>query len=202
MPSEVPALGHDVSTDYRTHSVDLSAQKLILSAPRPDVHVTLRTCTSLAHGALHSAIARSASNVGVTHGTVNHRRCHVATRHVWHRVVCTGAVHADAARRRWVREGKGTRAIADTGEHPIARTHGMRTIHISTLALTMDIGLVAALVMLVVWAIATFVYEGPGWIHLLLSAGMFLLFWRISAMTAGVRARHAADDDETAERPD
>jgi hypothetical protein len=33
MPSAVPALGHDVSTDYRTHSEDLSAQKLNLSAP-------------------------------------------------------------------------------------------------------------------------------------------------------------------------
>ena len=113
-----------------------------------------------------------------------------------------GAMHADAVRRRWSRADHGTRAIADAGGHAIAGAHSVRTIYISTLALTMDIGLVAALVMLVVWAIATFVYEGPGWIHLFLSVGMFLLFWRISAMTAGARARHAADDDETAERPD
>ena len=33
--------------------------------------------------------------------------------------------------------------------------------------------------MLVVWAIATFVFEGPGWIHLLLSAGVFLIIYRI-----------------------
>ncbi len=37
MPSAVPALGHDVSTDCRTHSVDLSAQKLSLFAPHHGV---------------------------------------------------------------------------------------------------------------------------------------------------------------------
>jgi hypothetical protein len=43
----------------------------------------------------------------------------------------------------------------------------------------MDLGIIAALAMLVVWAIATFVFEAPGYIHLLLTAGMFLLIWRI-----------------------
>ena len=43
----------------------------------------------------------------------------------------------------------------------------------------MDIGILAALAMLVVWAIGTFVYEAPGWIHLLLSAGVFLIIYRI-----------------------
>jgi hypothetical protein len=43
----------------------------------------------------------------------------------------------------------------------------------------MDIGILAALAMLVVWAIGTFVYEAPGWIHLLLSAGVFLVIYRI-----------------------
>ena len=43
----------------------------------------------------------------------------------------------------------------------------------------MDIGILAALVMLVVWAVGTFVYEAPGWIHLLLSAGVFLVIYRI-----------------------
>jgi hypothetical protein len=33
MPSVFPALGPDVSIDCRTHPVDLSAQKLGLSAP-------------------------------------------------------------------------------------------------------------------------------------------------------------------------
>ena len=43
----------------------------------------------------------------------------------------------------------------------------------------MDIGILAALAMLVLWAIGTFVYEAPGWIHLLLSAGVFLVIYRI-----------------------
>jgi hypothetical protein len=44
----------------------------------------------------------------------------------------------------------------------------------------MDIGLVAALAMLAVWAVATFVLnDAPGWIHLLLTVGVFLAIWRI-----------------------
>ena len=43
----------------------------------------------------------------------------------------------------------------------------------------MDLGIIAALAMLVLWAVATFVFEAPGYIHLLLTAGMFLLIWRI-----------------------
>ncbi len=48
----------------------------------------------------------------------------------------------------------------------------------------MDIGLIAAIVMLVVWAIATFALDAPGWIHLLLTVGVFLLIWRIAVVTA------------------
>ena len=43
----------------------------------------------------------------------------------------------------------------------------------------MDIGVIAALAMLVLWAVATFVFEAPGYVHLLLTAGVFLLIWRI-----------------------
>ena len=43
----------------------------------------------------------------------------------------------------------------------------------------MDLGIIAALAMLVLWAVATFVFEAPGYIHLLLTAGVFLLIWRI-----------------------
>jgi hypothetical protein len=35
--------------------------------------------------------------------------------------------------------------------------------------------------MLVVWAVVTFAYDGPGWIHFFLSLGLFLLIWRIVA---------------------
>lgn len=37
---------------------------------------------------------------------------------------------------------------------------------------------VLSLVMLAVWAAGTW-FDGPGWIHLLLTAGVFLLVWRI-----------------------
>jgi uncharacterized protein (DUF983 family) len=43
----------------------------------------------------------------------------------------------------------------------------------------MDLGIVSAIVMLGIWAFATFTTEAPGWIHLLLTAGVFLLIYRI-----------------------
>ncbi|MEO6446086.1 MAG: hypothetical protein ABIZ91_02330 [Gemmatimonadaceae bacterium] len=43
----------------------------------------------------------------------------------------------------------------------------------------MDLGIVAAIAMLAVWAFATFTTEAAGWIHALLTAGVFLLIWRI-----------------------
>jgi uncharacterized membrane protein len=43
----------------------------------------------------------------------------------------------------------------------------------------MDLGIAAALVMLSVWAFATFTTEAPGWIHGLLTVGVFLLIYRI-----------------------
>ena len=38
-----------------------------------------------------------------------------------------------------------------------------------------------AIAMLVVWAVVTFAFSGPGWIHLFLSLGVFLLIWRVVA---------------------
>ena len=38
-----------------------------------------------------------------------------------------------------------------------------------------------AIVMLVLWAFVTFVLGGPGWIHLFLTLGVFLLIWGIVA---------------------
>ena len=43
----------------------------------------------------------------------------------------------------------------------------------------MDIGIIAAIAMLVVWSIGTFIYEAPGYIHLLLTVGVFLIIWRV-----------------------
>ena len=45
----------------------------------------------------------------------------------------------------------------------------------------MDVGIVVAVVMLVVWAVGTFAFEAPGWLHLLLTIGVFVLIWRIVA---------------------
>lgn len=46
----------------------------------------------------------------------------------------------------------------------------------------MDIGIIAAIAMLVVWAAATLLFTAPGWVHLLLTVGVFLLVWRIVAL--------------------
>ena len=43
----------------------------------------------------------------------------------------------------------------------------------------MDRYIAAGLLMLLVWAGVTFTSEAPGWIHLLLTAGLFVLIWRI-----------------------
>ena len=43
----------------------------------------------------------------------------------------------------------------------------------------MDVYLIAAVVILLAWAGITVTTEAPGWIHLLLTGGVFLLIWRI-----------------------
>jgi ABC-type transport system involved in cytochrome bd biosynthesis fused ATPase/permease subunit len=49
----------------------------------------------------------------------------------------------------------------------------------------MDVGLLAAILLLVLWAVGTFFFDAPGWITLALSVGVFLLIWRIVARSAG-----------------
>jgi uncharacterized membrane protein len=51
----------------------------------------------------------------------------------------------------------------------------------------MDLGIIAAIVMLVVWGVITFTTTAPGWIHILLTMGMFLLMYRI--VVRGTRGR-------------
>jgi uncharacterized membrane protein len=46
---------------------------------------------------------------------------------------------------------------------------------------TIDLGIVTGIAMLVLWAIATFAFEAPGWVHGLLTAGVFLIIYRIVA---------------------
>lgn len=43
----------------------------------------------------------------------------------------------------------------------------------------MDIGMVVAVVMLAVWAVATVFFDAPGWVPLLLTVGVCLLVWRV-----------------------
>ena len=43
----------------------------------------------------------------------------------------------------------------------------------------MDLLIAAAILLLVLWAVGTFVLALGGWIHLLLTAGLFLLIYRI-----------------------
>ncbi len=50
----------------------------------------------------------------------------------------------------------------------------------------MDLGLIAAIVMLLVWAVLTFVVnDAPGMTHALLTAGVALLIWRIVRRSSG-----------------
>ena len=101
--SAFPALGHDVSIDYRTHPRDLLAQKLNLFVP----------------------------------------------------------VLAASYRR---------------------RKHRVNRIEYTNLAANaFQLAYPLSAVMLIAWAVVTFAYDGPGWVHFLLSLGMFLLIWRIVA---------------------
>lgn len=43
----------------------------------------------------------------------------------------------------------------------------------------MDLSLIAGVAMLLVWGGLTLTTEAPGWVHLLLTAGVFLIIWRI-----------------------
>jgi hypothetical protein len=60
----------------------------------------------------------------------------------------------------------------------------------------MDLISLAAIVMLVIWGVATFAYNAPGYVHLLLTVGVFLLIWRIVVRGTEHRARetHAASE--------
>lgn len=49
---------------------------------------------------------------------------------------------------------------------------------------TMDLGIIAAIAMLVLWAVGALITGAPGWINLLLTLGVFLLIWRIVALNA------------------
>ncbi len=43
----------------------------------------------------------------------------------------------------------------------------------------MDFWILGAILMLAIWAFVTFTTTAPGWIHILLTVGVFLLIYRI-----------------------
>lgn len=45
----------------------------------------------------------------------------------------------------------------------------------------MDFYMIAGFVMLVAWGGITYTTDAPGWIHLMLTGGVFLIIWRIVA---------------------
>ena len=49
----------------------------------------------------------------------------------------------------------------------------------------MDLGIIVAVIVLIVWAVGALVMQGPGWIHLLLTVGVSLLIFRIVVSTSG-----------------
>ncbi|MGH7696628.1 MAG: hypothetical protein ACRENH_16695 [Gemmatimonadaceae bacterium] len=59
----------------------------------------------------------------------------------------------------------------------------------------MDAGIFIAVAMLVVWAAGTFFSEAPGWLHLLLTFGVFLLIWRIVVRNNAPAAKGRAKGD-------
>ena len=53
----------------------------------------------------------------------------------------------------------------------------------------MDLGLIGAIVMLAGWAVWTFAFDAPGWAHIFLTVGVFLLIYRIVVSTSGESKR-------------
>jgi len=56
----------------------------------------------------------------------------------------------------------------------------------------MDLWLIGAVAMLIVWAYLTFTTAAPGYVHLLLTLGVFLLIWRITVIGSR-KAKSPAD---------
>lgn len=61
----------------------------------------------------------------------------------------------------------------------------------------MDLGILGAIALLVIWAVAALVMEGPGWVNLFLTLGVFLIIYRVV-----VRSTPDAPKDPTGARRD
>ena len=43
----------------------------------------------------------------------------------------------------------------------------------------MDLGILIGIALVIIWGIGALVFDGPGWEHLLLTVGVFVIIWRI-----------------------
>jgi hypothetical protein len=57
----------------------------------------------------------------------------------------------------------------------------------------MDVGVITAVAMLLVWAVWALGFDGPGWANLLLTIGVTLLIYRV--VLRGTRATDSRDRD-------
>ncbi len=73
----------------------------------------------------------------------------------------------------------------------LVSSYNLRTDKLTVNENNMDFGIAAAIAMIAFWAVVTFTTEAPGYVHLLLTVGFFLLFWRISARGARKNGRGA-----------
>ncbi|HEX6967107.1 MAG TPA: DUF5670 family protein [Gemmatimonadaceae bacterium] len=65
----------------------------------------------------------------------------------------------------------------------------------------MDIGIVAGVALLIVWAVGTFVFMAPGWIHLLLTLGVFIVIWRIVVLGTAERRGSSGKSHTKPQKP-
>jgi hypothetical protein len=43
----------------------------------------------------------------------------------------------------------------------------------------MDLGIVVGIALIIIWAIGALMFNAAGWVHLLLTVGVFVVIWRI-----------------------
>ena len=58
----------------------------------------------------------------------------------------------------------------------------------------MDVGVITAVAMLLVWAVWALAFDGPGWVNLLLTLGVTLLIYRV--VLRGTRGANGGDRDK------
>ena len=43
----------------------------------------------------------------------------------------------------------------------------------------MDLGIIVGIALIIIWAIGALMFNAAGWVHLLLTVGVFVVIWRI-----------------------